>query len=145
MAHLHKDANGHLLKNPSGHLVNDCPEARPCVDCQGTQPSAVVTITGPLCQDVAGVYEWFGFGIGPSTCVWEWRQVTGGTVHVLTVSAARSAPDFDDMEISHIGVASHFVNIDPTELDCVDGIVEGTLAADGRLSCAGDIATITFG
>ena len=49
MAHLKKDANGHLWKNTAGHLVNECPERVPLVPsgpCQGCRITYTLTVSG---------------------------------------------------------------------------------------------------
>lgn len=144
MAHLQKDANGHLIKATDGHLVNFCGVARPCVDCREAQPSAVVTIAGPDCQDVAGTYAWGDLGLGPPGCSWVWDQIAG--LHILVVIAQPGALIFDEVYIDEFsGSATHFRNGSPTELDCVDGSVGGTILLDGVGLCAAMVATVTFG
>lgn len=83
MGHLQSSAGtGHLLYGPNGHLVYLC--TRPCTDCDGAQPSCLITIAGTCadyCQQAAATYGYIGFSDGEDYCKWEWLnqfELSGG-------------------------------------------------------------------
>ena len=134
-----------LLAGGKVATADDCccgPCGSSCAEA--AQPSAVVTIAGPQCQDVAGIYEWDYYYSWPTVCAWHWSQKDGA--HALSVSARPSNRGFDRVLIEEvIGGAYHFLDDDPTELDCVNRSVDGTIIVDGFGHCAADAAKITFG
>ena len=86
MAHLKKDANGHLWKNTAGHLVNDCPEEPPppplpC-DVWDDFNRADNASLGP---------NWTECGSGPleianNHCAFQWNGNTGANQYARAVN-----------------------------------------------------------
>lgn len=118
-----------------------CSSSVPCTDCNGTQNSVSVTISGScaaLCSGAAGTYAWGSFttaGSPVKSCRWQWTQ--GSFFFNIQFCLATA------LFLSNIGHSS------PNGIPFGDGTSVCTGTASGTdvtssVICSGGLLTATF-
>ncbi len=80
-----------LINPSSGKFVkdaDDCCCGEPCTDCAGSQPNAVVSISGSChaqCWGMEGIYTFSTYTVVPTGCRWYWTLGTPPNVPYLDI------------------------------------------------------------